>query len=201
MKTYKSIFLTISFVLIYGLGIAQNAKLNVANDETTMTVSGTSTLHDWTSEVDTVKGFVEIGDKVVSKQKIKKGDVIALVSIIVPVKSIISPRGATMDKKTYAALKSEDHPEIKFELKDGEVTSVTGTDFQVNATGDLTIAGVTKHVAFPVDGKFVSAEKMSFSGAYKLNMVEYDMEPPSAMFGQIETGEDIEIKFELVVIK
>ena len=201
MKVYKSIFYTCCLVIFYSEGIAQTVKLNVSNEETTMTVSGTSTLHDWTSEVKTVNGFVEVGEKMISKQKIKKGEVIPLVNIIVPVTAIISPRGATMDKKTYNALKSEEHPEIKFNLENCKIGDINGSEFQLNASGDLTVAGVTKHVEFPVSGNIISGEKMSFSGAYKLNMLEYNMEPPSAMFGQIETGEDVEIKFELTVVK
>ena len=99
MKIIRLHFLTFCLALIYSVGYAQTVKLNVLNEETTMTVSGTSTLHDWTSEVNTVSGFVEVNEKLVNKGKAKKGDEIALVSIVVPVTSIISPRGATMDKK------------------------------------------------------------------------------------------------------
>lgn len=201
MKIRSALFLIVSLVFFYSVSEAQTVKLNVNNEETTMTVSGTSTLHDWTSEVKTVNGYVEVNEKMIDKQKIKKGEEIPLVEIIVPVKAIISPRGATMDKKTYNALKSEEHPEISFKLENCKIGDISGTDFQMSATGDLTIAGVTKKVDFPVTGKMISNEKMSFAGAYKLNMVDYEMEPPSAMFGQIETGEEVEIKFELVVAK
>ena len=201
MKLKKIAFIAFCFVLVYEIGVGQTQKLNVLNEETTMTVSGTSTLHDWTSEVNTVNGFVEVGEKLLKKGKVKNGDVISSVSIVVPVKAIISPRGATMDKKTYAALKSEEHPEIKFSLNDSKITSVSGETFQVSVAGDLTIAGETKDVEFPVEGKIIPEDKLSFSGEYKLNMVEYNMEPPSAMFGQIETGEEVTIKFELIVIK
>jgi len=199
MNRNKLFFLSLGFVVFYNVSVAQNVKLNVSDGESTMSVAGTSTLHDWTSKVDTIKGFVEVDAKMLSKQKIKKGGIIPLVSIRVPVKAIISPRGATMDKKTYNALKSEEHPEIKFDLENSKISEVNGSDFQLMAEGDLTVAGVTKHIQFPVSGKMLSSEKMSFSGAYKLNMLEYNMEPPSAMFGQIVTGEDVEIKFELVV--
>lgn len=200
MKKYLLSISVLCFVLVYAQGIAQTVKYNVS-EETTMTVSGTSTLHDWTSEVNEVKGFVEVDEKFANNGKIKKGEKIDLVNIIVPVTSIISPRGATMDKKTYAALKSEENPEIIFVLKDSKVASINGEAFVVEATGDLTIAGVTKKVEFPVEGKLLEEGKMSFSGSYKLNMVEYEMEPPSAMFGQIVTGEEVEIKFELIVKK
>lgn len=192
--------LSLILVLLYTAGISQTVKYNVS-EETTMTVSGTSTLHDWTSEVNEVKGFVEVDGKFGANGKIKKNSKIHLVNIAVPVKSIISPRGTTMDKKTYNALKSEEHPEIIFNLKESKITELNGADFSVETSGDLTVAGITKQVAFPVAGKLISAEKMSFTGAYKLNMTEYDMEPPSAMFGQIVTGEEVEIKFELIVNK
>lgn len=194
------IFFVACLMFVYTLSVAQTVKLHVI-EETVMTITGSSTLHDWTSEVNTVNGSVEVGAKMLKKGKAKKGDDIASVSIVVPVISIISPRGSTMDKKTYNALKYEEHPEITFVLNDNQVLSIVGDTLNINASGNLTIAGKTKAVDFPVKGKIIASDKMSFSGSYKLNMVEYDMEPPSAMFGQIVTGEEVEIKFTLIVSK
>lgn len=194
------IFFVACLMCMYTVGVAQTVKLSVI-EETAMTVTGSSTLHGWTSVVNTVNGSVEIGEKMLKKGKAKKGDIIANVNIAVPVLSIISPRGSTMDKKTYNALKSEENPEITFVLNDNKVSSIAGDTLHINASGNLTIAGKTLAVEFPVKGKIISSDKMSFSGAYKLNMVDYDMEPPSAMFGQIVTGEEVEIKFVLIVSK
>ncbi len=194
------IFFMACLMFAYTFSVAQTVKLNVI-EETVMTITGSSTLHDWTSEVNTVTGSVEVGGKMLKKGKAKKGDEISSVHIVAPVISIISPRGATMDKKTYNALKHEEHPEITFELNDNKVSSVVGDTLMISASGNLTIAGKTKAVDFQVKGKIISSDKMSFSGSYKLNMVEYDVEPPSAMFGQIVTGEEIEIKFVLIVSK
>ncbi len=196
----KILFFSLSLVFVSFTGISQTVKY-IVSEETTMTVSGTSTLHDWTSDVNTVTGTVEVDEELFSGGEVKKGDIITAVSIVVPVKSIISPRGATMDKKTYDALKSEAFPEIIFELKENKVAEVTTEGFTIHANGNLTIAGLTKEVEFPVVGKFISGEKMSFSGSYQLNMTDFEMEPPSAMFGQIETGEEVVIKFELIVTK
>jgi hypothetical protein len=204
-KNYKKmkmsrIFFVACLMFIYTFSLAQTVILNVS-EETVMTVTGSSTLHDWTSQVDTIRGAVEVGVKMLKKGKAKKGDEIASVNIVVPVKSIISPRGSTMDKKTYNALKSEEHPEIIFALNKNTISSIVGDTLHISASGNLTIAGKTKAVQFPVKGKIISSDKMSFLGAYKLNMVDYDVEPPSAMFGQIVTGEEVEIKFELIVSK
>lgn len=179
---------------------AQSTRFNIT-DETTMTISGTSTLHEWTSDVNKVTGWVATGNKFAKRGKVKTGAKIAALELEVPVKSIISPRGTTMDNKTYKALKSDQHPQIKFVLSEGVVTALGDDGFEVQASGDLTIAGKTNQVTFPVTGKILDDEKMSFTGAYKLNMKDYDMVPPSAMFGQIVTGEEVEIKFTLIVKK
>lgn len=200
MNRMKIYLLSFLMMAISSYTLAQTVKYSVT-DSTKMTVSGTSTLHDWTSKVTEINGFVEVDEKFAKSGKVKKGDEIYLVSVQVPVKSIISPRGATMDKKTYEALKAEEHPEIIFNLKNSPVASVNGEVFTITAQGELTIAGVTKEVVFQVEGKQISAERMSFTGSYKINMTEYDMTPPSAMFGQIVTGEEVVIGFELVVNK
>jgi polyisoprenoid-binding protein YceI len=147
MKELKISVLGLLILVSSQVGFTQSVKYSVS-EETNMTVSGTSTLHDWTSEVNEVKGFVEVDENFAGDGKISVDEVVNLVSINVPVKSIISPRGATMDKKTYNALKSEQYPEIIFLLKDSKVSSVNGDGFTIDATGDLTIAGVTKHVSF-----------------------------------------------------
>ena len=200
MKKLNISVLSILLIFFYTAAVSQTTKYAVS-EGTKMTVSGTSTLHDWTSEVNEVKGFVETDAKFIKGGKVKKNEKIQQVKVIVPVESIISPRGATMDKKTYSALKSEEHPEIIFNMTENEVSELGAESFKVQTSGKLTVAGVTKDVSFPVEGKLLAEDKMSFIGSYKLNMTEYDMEPPSAMFGQIVTGEEVEIKFELIVNK
>jgi polyisoprenoid-binding protein YceI len=194
------------FVILISLNIwsgcllAQTVKYTVA-PESTMSVIGTSTLHDWTSTVTKIDGFMELDKKTADKGTLKTGDEIVSVKIIVPAKSIISARGATMDKKTYDALKAEQFPDITFEFSKIRISQVLNDQIQVLARGNLTIAGKTNVVDIPVVGKVNSPTQMVFSGAHKLNMKNYDMEPPSAMFGQIVTGEEVEIKFELIFNK
>ncbi len=190
--------LCICLGLVYTTGISQALRYNVA-EGSSMTVSGTSTLHDWTCEVKTIEGYVELGEKAISEGKVAKGEMIDNVTITIPVKSIESPRGATMDKKMHNALKMETNPEVTFELKNNKIGSVSGNTFSVNANGNLTVAGKTNQVELPVAGELTSDGKLKFSGEYKFNMTTYDMKPPSAMYGQIVTGEDVVINFELVV--
>lgn len=177
---------------------AQDNKFTVS-DSTKMTITGTSTLHDWTSQVNDVSGSVVFNQAILDRGSIEVGDKIESVVIVVQVASIISPRGATMDKKTYNALKMEEHPQIRFNLSDGNVSAVSDKTFTVTAGGELEVAGVKKKIQLSVTGQKNSAGHYVLKGSHEMNMTEYEMEPPSAMFGQIVTGEKVIINFELVL--
>lgn len=180
--------------------IGQNLRLNI-KEGTKMTVSGTSTLHDWTSDVNEVRGFVSVKPEMLTEDKIKKSDKILDITIVVPVKSIISPRGSTMDEKTWRALKSDDHPDIKFNLVSNKLKPLSDDTFTVIARGNVEIAGIKREIEMQVEGKRLDSSTFVFEGKQKINMKDYDMEPPTAMFGQIVTGEEVEIAFKLIVGK
>lgn len=146
--------------------------------ESKLTISGTSTVHDWEVTVNSFVGSLTA-----------QGDQIKDLKIEVPVTNIKSERGPTMDNKMYAALKAEAHPNIYFSL-DGV------TDNKV-VTGVLTIAGVEKEVEIVVNTK-QEEKKTSVSGAHEIVLQDYGMEPPTAMFGQIVVGESVTVSFDLV---
>ena len=178
---------------------AQLVRLDVHPD-TKMSISGTSTIHSWTSEVKECTGQIEM-EEMYFKNGVKPGDRISSVVLTVPVKSIVSPRGAAMDKKTFEALKEDRFPQIRFTLIDNTVREVNGQAFVIEASGNLEIAGVTRTVTLTVNGKPDGTNRYQFDGSKKLNMREFDMEPPTAMFGQIVTGEEVEINFTLIATK
>lgn len=179
--------------------VAQRVRMDVHPD-TKMSISGTSTIHSWTSEVKECMGQIEM-EEAYYKNGFKPGDRIRSVILTVPVKSIVSPRGAAMDKKTFEALKEDRFPQIRFTLIDNTVREVNGQVFVIEASGNLEIAGVKRTVTLTVNGKPDGNNRYQFTGSKKLNMREFDMEPPTAMFGQIVTGEEVEIIFTLIATK
>jgi len=198
MKKTHPILLAIAFSVIIGQAFSQNSTLNIGKTSE-MTITGTSTLHNWTCSVTEVTGSVKIDEKIIKKGEFKKGDKIEAVTVTVPVLSIKSERGETMEQKMYNALKYEANPNISFQLSDNQVTTPGKESFGLEAKGNLTIAGKTNPITLPVTGKRAADGKYTFEGSYKLNMKDYDMEPPTAMFGQIVTGEEVEISFKLNV--
>jgi polyisoprenoid-binding protein YceI len=131
---------------------------------------------DINSEIEIVEG---------SENEIKS------VTFKVPVKSLKSGKGR-MDKNTYEALKADDHNSINFES-----TSIKKVNGKLYAVGNLTIAGTTKSIEIPLDFN-KSQQGISLAISYKINMLDYNVEPPTAMFGTITTGESVVVKINLI---
>ena len=172
------------------------------DEGSTMTITGTSTLHDWTSKVNEINGDFVFKNDIQSKKIPKSGSIVEQIKMVVPVLSIESPRGSTMDKKTYNALKSEEYPNLIFEVKSDNIERIidkSAEKFLLKVTGDLTLAGHTKEITIDLEGQKLPSGQLKFLGAYPIDMVEYEIEPPSAMFGQIKTGKDVTIDFDLLL--
>lgn len=154
-------------------------------NESTLSVDGTSTLHDWTVTANTYQGSLTLDDHVFTS-----------ISFDVDVASIVSTRGATMDKKTHNALKKEEHPNILFTAKD--VAFSEGGDQSIS--GKLTLAGVGKDVVIVSTIKKFE-DKIQITGNHKITLQDYSMEPPTAMFGSIVVGDDVVVNFDLIFTK
>ncbi|MDX2245679.1 MAG: YceI family protein [Bacteroidia bacterium] len=163
-----------------------------ANENTEVKVTGTSTLHDWHANVKETKAE---GVMIVTGNGLT-----ALTSLKVSMKVESMDTGEKMmDKNLYKALKSEANPYITYKLK--EVKSITPSSggYSLNTLGTLTIAGITKTVNLTVKAKVNTDGSVTFTGSHKLDMVEYQVEPPVAVFGTIKTGKDVTIEFKLTL--
>jgi polyisoprenoid-binding protein YceI len=192
-------FLFVSFFL--NTYVSGQIKKFSFSDKTTMQIQGTSTLHDWTCNVTKVDGAIEMDSKVLAKGIWSENSKIKTLKVSVPVESIKSPRGAAMEKKLYNALKSEKFPLIVFTLNNIKSTPSKTGSTQLEATGTLNVAGVEKPVSLFVNATFNAEKNLSFAGSYSMNMKDFDVEPPSAMFGQIVSGEKVTISFNVQVNK
>lgn len=171
------------------------------DDESTMTITGTSTIHDWTSKVNEINGVFIFKNEITQKKLPKSGSIVEQVKLIIPVLSIESPRGSTMDNKTYNALKSETYPDLIFEVTSDNLELIIDKaegKFLLRVYGVLSMAGESKEINVSLECQRMKDGRLNISGAYPIDMLEYKIEPPSAMFGQIKTGKDLMIDFELI---
>jgi len=72
----------------------------------------------------------------------------------------------------------------------------------ISAKGKLTIAGVSKDI-WIAGITTVNPSDMSVqtTGSAKIKMSEFNVEPPSFMFGAMKTGDEIIVKFSLTLKK
>jgi polyisoprenoid-binding protein YceI len=128
------------------------------------------------------------------------GTVTALesLSFSVPAESLKSEKSG-LDKNSYKALNTGKYNLISFTAGQVSVKPATGTAHILVANGKLTIAGVTKDVQFTASGIVNADKSIAYSGSYQLKMTDYNVEPPSLMFGAIKTGNTVTIKFNVVL--
>lgn len=195
----------LTFALLIYVVFCVNGQVEFKIGEgSTLTITGTSTIHDWTSKVNEINGTYLFKENILDKKLPKSGSIVNQVIMEIPVKSIESPRGATMDNKTYNALKSEEHPNITFDVTQDKIESITNPtagSFRLSVTGNLNIAGYTREISLTLDSQKFGQDSLKFKGSFPIDMVTYEIEPPTAMFGQIKTGKDVTIDFELTLVR
>ncbi|MBI1178402.1 hypothetical protein GC207_13280 [bacterium] len=159
-----------------------------ARPGSTVKIDGTSTVHDWTVESKLVGGSMELNGDLN-----KPGKVDATAKAIISVRSIKSDKKA-MDDIMYAAMKVDQHPRIEFVLK--ELTAKG--DMKFDAKGDLSVAGVTKEVSFPVTMEKADGDMMIVKGVLDTKMTDFGIQPPAPQIpgNPIKTADDIKITFE-----
>lgn len=198
MKIPKPIFMILGFLLGIGSLFAQNGTLS---PKSTCILSGTSTLASWTADVSKINGTLNLGDAFSGPSIPDMGTQVEGATISIPVDSITGARGDAMTTKIHNAFKHTEHPEIVFELSSGSITQITdaaaGT-FVITAQGKLTMAGVEKEISVPFNGKRLENGGYQFECVYKIKMTDYNIEPPSAMFGQIVCGDEVSVIFNLL---
>ena len=177
--------LLFTLFVVFGINLGLSQENYTLSSESVLTVDGSSTLHDWTVTANTCNGSLNIDAQVFKD-----------ISFEAEVISIKSTRGATMDKKTHNALKKEEHPKVMFSAED--VTFSEGDNQSIS--GKLNVAGVEKDVVLVASIKN-SAGNIQLTGNYKITLQDYNMEPPTAMFGSIVVGDDVTVNFDLVFAK
>jgi polyisoprenoid-binding protein YceI len=150
-----------------------------------MTIDGSSTVHDWTVAANTMEGTLEGNANTVNS-----------VDFSVAVADINSDRAAAMDKKMHEALHGEEHPKVLFSAKGVDVSIGGKQDLK----GTLNIAGVENEVAVPININEAGG-KLKITGEQKILLKDYNIEPPTAMFGSIVVGDDVTVKFDLMFSK
>ena len=184
-----------AIALIIALGVSLNVAIAqpvLQSKAVTISLTGTSTLHDW--EMKAAQGSSEAAFVVDAAGKISG---LSKLSFSLPATSLKSEH-SMMDNNTYKALNTEKFPNINFVLSSATVTSLGNNKYQFNCLGKLTIAGFTKETDLVATGTYNPADhSITVTGIKKMKMTDYKVKPPTVMMGTIKTGDDIAIAYNV----
>ena len=182
----KRVILSFCTSLVSITGFSQEYLLT--ENQSSITVEGTSSLQDWVVEVQEYNGNL-ILDKDVNQ--------ILGLKIKIVSKSLKGTKKA-MNQKIYDALKTDSFEEIIF-INDSSqiVEKVNKNETKLNLSGNLFLAGVKKPIQLLVNLKQRS-NNIIISGTIDINMVDYAIKPPKALFGTIKVNEIVNISFNTV---
>lgn len=179
----------IIFLLSFGLLNSQSFQLR----STEFTISGTSNLHDWVSEVTEVnwQGQFSFADNELQS--------VNGVKLTIPVEGIISSKGRIMDNKTHNALLVDDHPNITFKVSNANIATTQAGTYSLQVKGSLTMAGTSRTITIPVKMIQQADGGVQATGSKTLQMTDFGIDPPKALMGALTTGDEVTIRFNLTL--
>lgn len=190
----KRLIPILALLFIFSIGHSQNQFKAVPNAENSILIEGTSNIHDW--EI-VVKDFTSQIDVSMTGGEL---DQVNSINLSIPVKSFDSGKGR-MDKNTYEALKEEKYQLVSFSSRTpAQLVEKSSGVYKTSIKGNLTISGTSKLLEIPIElhktnnGYTLKAEQ-------GLNMTDYKVDPPKALFGTITTGDAVNIIFNLTHYK
>lgn len=156
-------------------------------------VSGTSTVRGWTCAV---KGVMAVTPGAGTAQPAAPGfaNGVESATVTVPVKAFKCPNDE-MTQHLLEAMKADKFSEIVYRLERYEAAGG-----RTQATGTLTITGVTKPVSLPITLK-ASGQEIQIEGNTRLDMTTFGVEPPVVMLGMLKVGPQIRIDFKGVLAR
>ena len=174
-----------------------------------VTIEGTSTVHDWWIKGNLIGGAMQLPKEFPTDKSLATIPQPALpdVTVLISVRRMDSSGGEKMNNVIFQAMKANDHPMIKYllkEIKPANEGRKAGDPIAFNTKGDLTVAGVTKSVDMPITMESVNdGKEMKVNGSIKLKMTDYNIDPPApkVALGLIKTGDDVTIDFEWMTEK
>ena len=107
-----------------------------------------------------------------------------------------------MNNDMYETLKADDYPYIEIELieaRPGKSLDKMNSWVPLEATANITIAGVTRKETLTVKGMKLDTLQYRFKSSKALLMTDYGINPPRALLGLIKVNNEISIELDLFV--
>ncbi|MBO9199407.1 MULTISPECIES: YceI family protein [Niastella] len=194
MKTLaRTTILFLALFLTFTLSIAHAQTKHESAGSVKLVIKGTSNVHDWDMKSDQ-GSCSSVFD--ITKAGTLNG--VSYINFTVPAESLKS-FSTYMDKHAYEALNTDKYNNISFTASSINVKPNGGTGYLLTAKGKLTISSVTKDVVITATGNMHADKSIRYTGAYKLKMTDYNVQPPGIMEGAVKSDDFITVKFDLLL--
>jgi polyisoprenoid-binding protein YceI len=182
--TAHGVFAAVLLVLAVAPAIAQTSTVD-------FTISGTSTVRNWTC---TAQGTVAVMPAAAGTAVPGFATGVQTATVTVPVKGFRCPNDE-MTQHLNESMQSDKFPEIVYRLEKYEMAGG-----QPQASGTMTITGVSHPVSFPVT--LTSSDNgVQVEGSTRLEFAAFKLEPPTVFLGMLKVGPQIRIGFKGLVTR
>lgn len=190
-RYYFKILLTGILLTFYASYVFPQSRL-VLQPGSTVTVSGTSNVHDWKMTSTSALSVAEF--KILPNGTPES---IQSLSFKLQKKSLKSDKSG-LDKRALEALKASQNPEISFQTTSSAEFRQNGEKLIVSSQGRLSIAGVTKVVDITAECTNGSGNTFVCTGEKKMKMTDFNVTPPTMMLGALKTADEITISYSII---
>lgn len=153
-------------------------------DSSYIVVDGTSNRSDWTVHAPEFSASVATSDSGVPVSAILTVNALAMES----------RKSTIMDRLMLKAMKTDAHDTITFAS-----TDITGADNgRYIVAGELELAGTKQPVTVNATRSMNETGQVVWVGSVPLEMTNFGIKPPTAMFGALHTGDEVTVRFRLV---
>ena len=177
---------------------AQDTRIT-AGSESKLWIEGTSNLHGWSCKATTLDAAIDLDAALATQIATAPPKALKRVQVKVPIKSLKCGHDA-MDNNLYKALKVDATPDISYILATFEAApSDTKDTFTLHTVGTLSFAGAENKIQMDVVANRMPDGSVTAKGVVPIKMTDFGIQPPTAIFGRLKTGNEVKVNFELVI--
>lgn len=150
----------------------------------------TATIGEFTCETGDVRGYAHL-----SGDTSKQGEV-SVWGLV----NTLDCGNSMMNEDMYNAMNADRYPTIEYELIQAKAISDSTIDgwFMLKTTGSLTINGVSNQIEMVVRVKALSGNQFRLIGTKTLSMHDFNIIPPTALWGLIKAHDTLVVNFDLI---
>jgi polyisoprenoid-binding protein YceI len=188
------LLIVVSIMLVTNVNAREHetSLAKFTSTDISITVAGTSTLHDWEMQSDAAESEVHFSVD-------NNGQPEKLESIMFRLqKTTLKSDKSGLDRRAYDAMNANRHPEIIFRADGAGNLEQSGDKYEVSTKGELTVAGVTRKIEVNATCTNGNGNELICTGSQNLAMSDFNIDPPVMMLGTLRTGDEITINYRIV---